>query len=224
MSFSTRVNATRLKSETICGKVDAWSPPWLEENRQLNPPSRALPRVAVVVPPRERKAPGERAKIHLFRRGEVGRTKGEKESLWKDTERGQGRTERKRERETPNCRRSPLLPSHHGVISCKALLSRCGNFIFATNLRPPPSPLSSFPSILVLCPVTLRLLLLTRAVLFSSLPGSSPFLKFALNAQFHLHRFVHFRSTSVSFHQECIALSWVSRLILVRCYPLYSYC
>lgn len=32
----------------------------------------------------------------------------------------------------------------YGVISCKALLSRCGNFIFATNLQPPPP--SSHPS------------------------------------------------------------------------------
>lgn len=41
----------------------------------------------------------------------------------------------------------------YGVISCKALLSRCGNSIFATNLQPP----SSTPRRLVLCPVTLHL-------------------------------------------------------------------
>lgn len=97
MSFSTRVNATRLKSETICGKVDAWSPPWLEENRQLNPRSRALRRVAVGVSLRERKAPAERAKIHLFReRGRVGGRGRRSRSLKRHGERTGRRTERHR--------------------------------------------------------------------------------------------------------------------------------
>lgn len=81
-----------------------------------------------------------------------------------------------------------LFLSCYGVISCKALLSRCGNFIFTTNLQPPSlSPHSSCP--LVDSSSVLSLSTSARARVHPCSPlASSPSRKFTLNVQFHLRR------------------------------------
>lgn len=178
MKISSRVNATNLTARQSAERSTPDLHPRLEENRQLNPRSRALRRVAVGVPPREHKAPGENARKFTYSRGGEGRT-GERGVALKDrTERGRGGGQR----DPPAIALwlapffvSLLLPSHHGVISCKALLSRCGNFIFATNLRPPlPRPLVSSRR-LVLCPVTLRFLTRARESFSLLFPSPHPF-------------------------------------------------
>jgi len=124
-------------------------------------------------------------KIHLF-------SESWEESLWKTREDKENRARIATARRTPTLSLSLslsvclsvslfLFPSislslPYGMISCKALLSRCGNFIFATNLQPPSPYSSSLASSrrFVLCPVTL-LRARVSALLLSSLPlESSP--------------------------------------------------
>lgn len=219
MSFSTRVNATLGERDNLRKGRRLIS--ILTRRKQLNPRSRAL-RVVVGVPPGEQQSSGrERAKIHLFKEWEGGgrsRSKRHDERTWEE--------ERERERETklPSLRLVLLSPSHHGVISCKALLSRCGNFIFATNLRPPlPRPLASSRR-LVLSVLSLSAFSRARGpFLFSShlLTLSEVRAKCAVSFT-SFCPIPNYESCTVLSHQGCIALSWINRLILFKCSFLYS--
>lgn len=137
--------------------------------------------------------------------------RGREESLWKTERREDG--EEDRETHLPS-RSGSLLSSSRS--SCRLTTAwfhakRCfhGAVISFSQRTYDPPPLFLVPwHPLVGSSSVLSLSAFSRAresPLFSSLPISSPFRKFVLNAQFHLHRSVHFQSTSVSFHQGCIA-------------------
>lgn len=188
ISSLVRVSMWCPASKTICGEVDVWSLLHLDL-KKTNSWNREVARSSSCCSLQQVYPPGNARKFtYLGRWDELGETEGG----W--------------EGQSPNCHHSShsglvlLLSSlslllsillflpRYGVISCKALLSRCGNFIFAMNLHS-PSPCSS--SILLSTrPLSSVLSLCTFACarVLSLSPGSSPFQKFTLNAQFHLHR------------------------------------
>lgn len=195
-----------MESKTIGGKVNACSPAVLARRKQTveSAKSRSLSCCGRCTPEGTQSS-GRTRENSLIQRG--------LEEIALENRGGQ------EGEQSLNCHLSSLLlfpPISlsllcYGVISCKALLSRCGNFIFATNLQPPPlSPHSSRR--LVLCPVTLHLCACPCSPLVSY-----PSRKFALNVQFHLHR-PHPSNVScplskrISLHREYIVRDVSSRI------------
>lgn len=192
ISSLVRVSMWCPASKTICGEVDVWSLLHLDL-KKTNSWNREVARSSSCCSLQQVYPPGNARKFtYLGRWDELGETEGG----W--------------EGQSPNCHHSShsglvlLLSSlslllsillflpRYGVISCKALLSRCGNFIFAMNLHS-PSPcsssilLSTRPLSSVLCPVTLHLRVRARVVLVSRL--------FSLS-EVHAKRAVSFTSSS----------------------------